>query len=109
MKKKQQFKWEAGNNLPADEYEPVKEVRDVGFSKLADGLYADPALRKEQRKKKLVKPVRVGETEIWVEESESGLHRDIEPSDAAKVIHKDTKGLKGIQQFGSSSSPKKKK
>ncbi len=105
--KKQPFKWEAGKQLPRDAYEPVKEVRDVGFEKIADGIYADPVLRKEQRKKKLTKPIRVQESGFFVEESESGLHQDIERSDAAKVIRKETKRMKGINQFGESSIKKK--
>ena len=52
--KKKSFAWKAGNKLPNEEYDPLGNVREVGFTKLADGIYADPAPRREARKKKLV-------------------------------------------------------
>ncbi len=98
-KQKKAFEWEAGKNLAADDYEPVKEVRDFGFTKMADGILADPVSRKEARKKKLTKPLRAKSEEFFVEESESGLHDDYTPSEAARLIQKDTKGLRGMRLF----------
>lgn len=109
--KKTVFKWEAGESLSPEEYEPVVEVRQAGFSKLANGLYADPHLRKEERKKKLTRPLRTKKSEFLMEESESGLTNDYIPSDAARLIQKDSKGIKGILRFSKpdTKTPPKKK
>lgn len=106
--KKVVFKWEAGESLGPKEYEPVYEVREAGFSKLANGLYADPQLRKEERKKKLTRPLRAKETKFLIEESESGLTNDYIPSDAARLIQKDSKGIKGIIRFSKPDTKKSK-
>lgn len=95
-KNKKEFQWEAGKQLKADEYEPVKEVRQVGFTKLADGVYVDPLLRKEERKKKLVKPFKNKKEGFMVEESTSGLSGKFNQEKAAKLIRNDSKGIKGI-------------
>ena len=84
-------------------------MRDRGFSKLADGIYADPARRKNERKKKLTRPFAPRAKGFLLEESESGLHQDITPSEAARYIHKEEKGIKGILRFAKPTASKGKK
>ncbi len=109
MKQKKQIDWKAGSRIDEEDYEPVQQVRDIGFSKLADGLYADPSLRKAERKKRLVHPLKTDKGKFIIEESESGLHQEYTPSEAARLIQKDSKGLKGVLRFGKSISEKIKK
>ena len=95
--------------MAPDDYDALGNVRDSGFSKLADGIYADPVRRKEQRKKKLTRPFAPRAEGFLIEESESGLHQEITPSEAARYIHKDEKGIKGILRFTKSKGPTEKK
>lgn len=86
-KHKKEFDWKPGKELQKKDYVPVKEVHDEGFNKLADGLPADPYLRKEERKAQLAVPVfKVKDKNIVLEETHSGLHRDISSQDASKLI-----------------------
>ena len=105
--KKKSFAWKAGNKLPNEEYDPLGNVREVGFTKLADGIYADPAPRREARKKKLVQVVKKTDAGFFAEASDSGLKEEFTPSEASRVIRKDSKGIKGILRFGKP-TPKKK-
>lgn len=109
MNKKKEIDWKSGIRINEEDYEPVQQVREFGFSKLADGLYADPSLRKTERKRKLTRPVKTEEGKFFIEESESGLHQEYTPSEAARLIQKDAKGLKGVLRFGKSVSQKIKK
>lgn len=105
-KEKKEFNWEAGNRLSPDIYDPLGNVRDAGFAKLADGIYADPQSRKEARGKKLSRKTPPKNTAVFVEESASGLKDDYTPSEARHLISKETKGIKGILRF--KKPPKKK-
>lgn len=116
MPKKKEFEWKEGNRLATGDYDPLGNVRDLGFSKLADGVYADPARRREQRKKKLTRAFVPRKEGFFIEESESGLHGEITASEAARYIHKEEKGIKGILRFakpkgiaGKKKSPSRKK
>lgn len=104
--KKKSFTWKAGNRLPNEDVDPLGGVREVGFTKLADGIYADPAPRLEARKKKLTQATK-RDAGFFAEASNSGLKEEFTPSEASRVIRKDSKGIKGILRFGKS-SPKKK-
>ena len=105
-KKNKDFDWEPGKSLTKDDYDPLGNVREVGFSKLADGSYADPVKRKEARGKKLTRKIKIGGPQVLIKESESGLNKDFTPSEASRLIRKDDKGMKGILRFNK--SPKKK-
>lgn len=105
-KKKKEFDWEPGKSLSKDDYDALGNVREVGFTKLADGIYANPVQRKEARGKKLARTAKPKTAQVLVEESESGLHKDFTPSEASRLIRKDDKGMKGILRFNK--SPKKK-
>lgn len=109
MPKKKEFEWKEGGRLAPDDYDALGNVRDSGFSKLADGIYADPVRRKEQRKKKLTRPFVPKPAGFFLEESESGLHQEITPSEAARYIHKEEKGIRGILRFTKPATPKGKK
>lgn len=98
-KPKKKFDWKPGARLEESDYQAVAEVHEVGFEKIADGIYADPQLRKDARAKKLKKPVKVGKEEFLMEESHSGLHSDVTPSEANRLIHKDSRELRGIKRF----------
>lgn len=106
---KKKFQWKEGEVLREDQYEPLGDVRKIGFSKLADGIHANPEKRREARKKKLLLP-KPKKGEFFVEESESGIG-EFTPSDASRrLIEKQVKDLKGIHRFDPSvkTSPKKK-
>ena len=105
---KKTFKWEAGEELKPEDYEAVKEIRQVGFTKLADGLYVDPEARKEQRKKKLLKPIKVKKGDFTMEESHSGLTKNVDPGKAAELLKKDVKKFKGADIFSGEASLKTK-
>lgn len=108
--KKKKFKWEAGAEINPDDYDPLGNVKEVGFSKVADGIYADPTQRKKTRSQKWQKgQATIKPSTIVVEESESGLSKEYTPSEASHVIHKDSKGIKGILRFGKSQDQDKKK
>lgn len=98
-KPKKKFDWKPGSKLAESDYEAVPEVHETGFVKIADGIYADPQLRKEARAKKLRKPVKTGKEEFLLEESNSGLHSDLTPSEASRLIHKDSKEIQGARRF----------
>lgn len=104
--KKKPFNWEAGESLENEDYTPLGKVRDQGFSKLADGLYADPQLRKKDRAKtlnrRLVPDPNKGKT--LIEESESGLSDKYTPSEASRLIKKDKLSIKGLGRFGKKDS-----
>ncbi|MDO8520358.1 MAG: hypothetical protein Q7T11_09410 [Deltaproteobacteria bacterium] len=108
MKKtKKDFEWKPGSSLSKDDYAPLGGVRETGFSKLADGIYADPVKRKEARGKKLARLGKPKSPQVLVEESESGLNQDYTPSEASsRLIRKEDRGIKGILRFNK--SPKKK-
>lgn len=98
-KDKKPFEWKAGSKLTSDQYDAVPEVREAGFSKLADGIKADPVERRKDRKTKLTRQIRPKKAgEVVIEESVSGLQGDYTPSEASRLIHKDRE-LKGIQRF----------
>lgn len=105
--KKKQFAWKAGSRLPNEDVDPLGGVREVGFTKLADGIYADPAERQSARKKKLVQATKKAPAGFFAEASDSGLKEGFTPSEASRVIRKDSKGIKGILRFGKP-TPKKK-
>lgn len=98
-KEKKHFDWKTGEVLSEEHYEPVPQVRAVGFNKLAQGLHADPILRKKNRKKKLEQPSPIVAPNLLIEESESGLHADVTPSEASRLIHKSKMALKGLGRF----------
>lgn len=98
--KKQAFDWEPGKKLSSDNYEPVGKVRDVGFTKLADGLLADPEKRKEVRSKKLAKLSKAPKDEgLIVEESHSGLKDDFAPSKASKLLENKPGKMQGVLAY----------
>lgn len=106
--KKKNFSWEKGSQLSQDEYDALGNVRDVGFNKLADGIYADPVKRKEARGKRLSGSAKLTDRGFFKEESESGLHEEYTPSEASRLIRKESRGFKGIQRFKKLSAKKKK-
>ncbi len=107
-KEKKGFDWTAGSRLSPDMYDPLGNVREEGFKKVADGIYADPMLRKEARKKKLLKSKKLKtEGAVW-EESNSGLREDFTPSEASRLIHKDTHEFRGIRRFKKDNAGNKK-
>ncbi len=97
-KDKKEFDWKEGSQLKGDEYDALGEVRTTGFTKLADGIYADPEARKKARVQKLAKAPKVKDGEFVFEETESGLSGNFTPSDANKYLHKEG-GFKGLRQF----------
>lgn len=102
MPKKREFNWEQGGRLTGDQYDVLGNVRETGFKKLADGIYADPTLRKEARGKKLMRKKGASAGSLVIEESESGLKQDYTPSEASeasRLIRKEAKGIKGILRF----------
>ena len=105
-KGKKDFNWEPGASLSQDDYDPFGNVRETGFSKLADGIHADPVQRKEARGKKLARKEKAAPSQILVEESDSGLKENFTPSEASRLIRKESTGIKGILRFDK--SPKKK-
>ena len=107
-KKKIEFSWDKGSRLSPDMYDALGNVRDVGFTKLADGIYADPQLRKKQRKNKLSQPPQSKKDENLIfEESQSGLNEEYTPSsETSRLLHGQKNGLKGIFTF---KNPKSKK
>lgn len=108
-KKSANFDWEKGSQLKSDMYDALGNVAETGFKKLADGILADPLERKKRRKEKLKKNLILQNSEIVIEESESGLHTEYTPSEASRLIHKDSKTLRGINFFKKSQPPKNKK
>ena len=82
-------------------------VRDMGFIKLADVFYPDPALRKEARKVKLTSRARKKPDEFFTEESSTGLHSELSNSEASRLIHKDKEKIKGIIRFQKASQKQK--
>lgn len=99
-KAKKEFHWEEGEKLTQDAYDPLGQVRDVGFTKLADGLLADPVERKKVRNKKLTKITPKNKAEFLLEESNSGLHEEYTPSEVSRLIDQRSKGFKGMSRFG---------
>ena len=105
-KSKKEFDWEPGASIARDDYKPLGGVRETGFSRLADGIYADPVKRKEARGKKLARKTSPKSPQVLVEESESGLRQEFTPSEASRLIRKENRGIKGILRF--TKPPKKK-
>jgi len=107
-KENKDFEWEQGGILDEKNTAPLGGIRSKGMPKLKDAVHADPILRKEKRDKiilddqsKEYHPIKITEpeTDIIIEESQSGLSQDIEDTAAKKLI--DTgKKLKGIDRFG---------
>lgn len=93
--------------LTPEEYDPLGDVRDVGFTKIADGIYADPNLRRQARRSKLVRPLKASQGDYVFDGSDSGLSDQFTPSEASRLIRKDARGLKGILRFSRPSSSKK--
>lgn len=98
-KPKKEFHWEEGEKLTRDAYDPLGQVRDVGFTKLADGLLADPVERKKVRNKKLNRITPKNKEEFLLEESVTGLHEEYTPSEVSRIIDQRAKGFKGVSRF----------
>lgn len=111
MKDKQEkktFKWQPGSQLDEESYDALGQVREKGFSKLANGIHADPVLRKESRKARLSRPLPKNKEELFQEESESGLNQDFKPADASRLIHKSSGKMQGVDLFKDKSDKQKK-
>ena len=100
-KKKKSFDWNIGGTIESDDYEPVEEVHEVGFHRIADGILADPAERKAERRDKLLKPFKGKKGEFFTEESSSGMFHDMTPSEIARLkkLNKDSGQIKGLSRF----------
>lgn len=97
--KKKDFAWKAGETIKSEDYSPLGSVKEVGFSKLADALYADPELRKQQRISQLKRPLKNKKSdEFMIENSSSGISEDYTPSNASKLIGKPQK-ITGLTRF----------
>lgn len=100
-KQKKGFDWKPGSKLEAKEYEALGEVRVTGFSKLADGVFADPIKRKEARKVVLTKKIKKTKEEegFFTEETTSGLSEEFTETEARRLISKDKMKIKGMNRF----------
>lgn len=103
-KAKKEFHWEEGEKLTQDFYDPLGQVRDVGFTKLADGLLADPVERKKVRAKKFDRIIPKNKEEFLLEESETGLHEEYTPSEVSRLMDQRSKGFKGVSRFAKNPS-----
>ncbi|MBX7147471.1 hypothetical protein K1X76_00170 [bacterium] len=101
-KDKKDFDWKEGAKLKGDDYDALGDVRTTGFTKLADGIYADPEARKKARTQKLNKAPKIKDGEFIFEETESGLSGNFTPTNAEKYLKKEGK-FKGIRQFDDTS------
>ncbi len=101
--KKKPFGWKPGDRLDPESYDALGHVRDTGFTKLADGVYADPALRKKERKRSLNK--NAAKKDLVMEESVSGLTKDYTPSEASKIMGHEGSRFKGILGYTKSQKP----
>ncbi len=100
-KKKKAFDWNVGGTIEADDYEPVEEIHEVGFHRVADGILADPVARKSERREKLLTPLKGKKGEFFTEESSSGVFHDLTPSEIARLnrLKKDSGQIKGLSRF----------
>lgn len=93
------FGWKTGETIKADTYDALGNVRETGFAKLSDALYADPELRKRERASQLNKPLKsLKPGELVMEDSASGISEDYTPSNASKLIGK-SKKFQGLDRF----------
>lgn len=106
--KKDDFEWEEGRVLDDKSVTPIPEVRVKGLPKISKAVHADPALRKEERDKKILEnqsqPYRPqstpqGDNEVIFEETHSGLSSEIEKQDTERLLDKG-KQFRGLDRFG---------
>lgn len=100
-KPKKRFDWKPGSKLDSKEYEPLGEVGVAGFSKIADGIFADPVKRKEARKLTLTKKIKKSKDDegFFTEETTSGLSEEFTETEARRLISKDKMKIKGMNRF----------